>query len=182
MQSKDSNGKWDDITTGFETASEYGDPAKQQFFGCLVGRYANRIGGAKFTLNGKEYSLFKNNGGTAPNFLNSLHGGKRGFDKHNWDGKQIKNGIELSMISPDGDEGYPGTLSVTVQYVLMGNALSISYHATTSADTVINMTNHAYFNLDGHAAWGNLDNHSIALKADHYTPVDDNAIPTGAVV
>lgn len=182
MQSKDSNGKWDDITTGFDTAAEYGDSAKQQFFGCLVGRYANRIGGAKFKLNGKEYNLFKNNGGTAPNFLNSLHGGKRGFDKFNWDAKQISNGIELSMVSPDGDEGYPGTLNVTVQYVLMGNALSINYNATTSADTVINMTNHAYFNLDGHSAWGNLDNHSIVLKADHYTPVGDNAIPTGEVV
>ena len=128
LQSKDTNGKWDDITTGFDTIDEYLE--KSQFFGCLVGRYANRIGGAKFTLNGKEYNLFKNNGGTAPNFLNSLHGGKRGFDKYNWSVKQISNGIEMTMTSADGDEGYPGKLDVTVQYVLEGNAFSINYQGT----------------------------------------------------
>ena len=168
-------------------------------------------------MNGKEYNLFKNNGGTAPNFLNSLHGGKRGFDKYNWSVKQIANGIEMTMTSADGDEGYPGKLDVTVQYVLEGNAFSINYQgtelyttllliagqcvyklllnsnqnhfiklasqqkATSDADTIVNLTNHAYFNLDGHSAWGNLDNHSIVLNADHYTPVDDNAIPTGQV-
>ena len=128
LQSKDVNGKWDDITTGFDTIDEYLE--KSQFFGCLVGRYANRIGGAKFTLNGKEYNLFKNNGGTAPDFLNSLHGGKRGFDKYNWSVKQISNGIEMTMTSADGDEGYPGKLDVTVQYVLEGNAFSINYQGT----------------------------------------------------
>ena len=104
----DRNGDFDDITTGFSSISEY--PEKSQFFGSLVGRYANRIGGAKFNLNGKTYNLFKNNGGDP--FQNSLHGGKQGFDKKIWAAKTVKNGVELSYNSPDGEEGYPGSLQV----------------------------------------------------------------------
>jgi len=179
LQCPDKNGIWDDITTGFDTMEEYKE--KSRFFGCLVGRYANRIGGGKFSLNGKVFSLFKNNGGSAPNCRHSLHGGRLGFDKYLWESKVITNGIELTIMSPDGDEGYPGNLQVTVQYTLVDDALTISYSATTDADTVVNLTNHAYFNLDGHASWGTLDNHTITLSAPDYTPVDDDAIPTGEI-
>jgi len=177
LETPDKNGVWDDITTGFETIDEY--PQKSQFFGCLVGRYANRIGGAKFVLNGETFDLFKNNGGAAPNFKNSLHGGKKGFDKYVWESKIIENGIELSLVSNHMDEGYPGKLDVTVQYLLIGDQLTIDYSAISDKDTVVNLTNHAYFNLDGHKSWGKLDNHSITLNAPTFTPVDGDAIPTG---
>merc|ERR1712137_620937 len=127
LETPDKNGVWDDITSGFETIDEY--PQKSQFFGCLVGRYANRIGGAKFVLNGETFDLFKNNGGSAPNFKNSLHGGKKGFDKYVWESKIIENGIELSLVSNHMDEGYPGKLDVTVQYLLIGDQLTIDYSA-----------------------------------------------------
>jgi len=177
LRTKDRNGDFDDITTGFTTISEY--PEKSQFFGSLVGRYANRIGGAKFDLNGKTYNLFKNNGGDP--FQNSLHGGKEGFDKKIWASKTIKNGVELSYTSADGEEGYPGTLQTTVVYKLEGNTFSINYIASSDSDTVINLTNHAYFNLDGHKAWSTLDSHTATIFADSYVPVNEVAIPTGSI-
>ena len=124
---KDKSGEWDDIVTGFDKIEEY--PAKSKFFGCLVGRYANRIGHGKFSLNGKNYELFKNNGGEPPR--NALHGGKVGFDKKFWDAKVIENGVELRLSSEDGDEGYPGKLDVLVTYSLVGNSFSIRYEATS---------------------------------------------------
>lgn len=182
LEVPDKNGEWDDITTGFDTFEEY--PQKSKFFGCLVGRYANRIGGAKFNLNGKEYSLFKNNGGTAPNFKNSLHGGQKGFDKYIWETEQTENGICMKLTSNDGDEGYPAKLEVEVNYTVVDNDFTISYVAKnkeSELDTVVNLTNHAYFNLDGHKNWGRLDNHHVTLNANHYTPVDSGAIPTGEI-
>jgi len=124
---KDKTGEWDDIVTGFDNIEEY--QVKSKFFGCLVGRYANRIGCGKFSLNGKNYELFKNNGGDPPR--NSLHGGKVGFDKKFWEAKIIENEVELRLSSEDGDEGYPGKLDVLVTYSLVGDAFSIKYEATS---------------------------------------------------
>ena len=115
LRTKDKNGEFDDITTGFVTLEEY--PQKSQFFGTLVGRYTNRIGGGEFVLNNKKYTLHKNNGGTP--FRNSLHGGKAGFDKKIWTATSIKNGVKLDYVSADGEEGYPGTLSVCINHVMV---------------------------------------------------------------
>ncbi|CAG5103028.1 Oidioi.mRNA.OKI2018_I69.chr1.g579.t1.cds [Oikopleura dioica] len=177
LRTKDKNGDWDDIVTGFDTIEEY--PEKSNFFGCLVGRYANRIGHGKFSLNGRSYELFKNNGGNPPR--NALHGGKVGFDKKFWNAKIVENGLELKLISEDGDEGYPGKLDVTVTYSLVGGAFSIKYEATADADTVVNLTNHTYFNLDGHINWSTLDNHSMTIHADNFVDVDEFAIPKGGL-
>lgn len=173
----DRDGVPGDVNLGFDSLSNYlaGNP----FFGCLVGRYGNRIGGAKFTMDGKEYQLAANNG------VNHLHGGRRGFDKYLWSGETIQvNGLpalKLHRISPDMEEGYPGNLDITVIYSIDNeNQLTIDYSATTDKKTVCNLTNHAYFNLAGHD-YGNILDHEIMVNADHYTPVDDGLIPTGEI-
>lgn len=175
LEVPDKNGKLADVVLGFGTPAEY--PAKSPYFGCTTGRYANRIAKGKFTLDGNEYTLAVNNGD------NHLHGGLVGFDKVIWQAAEIDapdgDAVEFTYLSPDGEEGYPGNLSCTVTYKLTDdNELSIGYKATTDKPTVINLTNHTYFNLAGHDS-GDILAHELMLNADRYTPVDEGSIPTG---
>ncbi|WP_304063244.1 aldose epimerase family protein [Pedobacter glucosidilyticus] len=172
----DKNGKFIDVSLGYdhvETFQKDGEP----FFGALIGRYGNRIGKAKFTLDGKEYSLDANDG------INTLHGGKMGFHAQVWDVKGVTdNSLQLHYISKDGEGGYPGTLEVAVIYTLTDdNSIDISYQAKTDKATPVNLTNHAYFNLNGEGDSTILD-HLLTIKADAITPVDEGLIPTGALM
>jgi aldose 1-epimerase len=143
------------------------------FLGALIGRYGNRIGHGRFTLDGATYRLPRNNGD------NTLHGGARGFDKYVWKASERAEGLELMLTSPDGDEGFPGTLNVRVLYSLSDDGeLRIDYTAHTDKPTVVNLTNHAYFNLAG-AGNGNVLGHRVLIFADRFTPVDSGLIPTG---
>jgi len=171
----DRNGKVADIVLGFDTVSGYYDNSNSKgaaFFGPIVGRYANRIANARFTLDGKEYTLAKNNGN------NSLHGGPTGFHNRMWTGKTIPDGVELTYLSKDGEEGYPGNLSVSVRYTVKNNELKIEYEATTDKDTVLNLTNHSYFNLSGQGD-ATILQEQLQLHASRFTPVDSTLIPTG---
>jgi aldose 1-epimerase len=170
LRAPDRNGKFDDIVLGYDSLDKY--IAKTAYFGAIIGRYANRIAHGSFELDGKTYSLPKNDGD------NTLHGGIVGFDKVVWKAHEIKNGIELTDVSQDGDQGFPGTLSTTVRYTLDGNALRIEYSATTDKDTVLNLTNHSYFNLAGQAKTDVLG-HVVKINASKITPVDATLIPTG---
>jgi len=171
----DRHGKMADVTLGHRDFAGYlGDTS---FFGSLVGRYANRIAKGRFTLEGKAYTLAANNG------PNALHGGPTGFQKRVWAAKVVggKEGdaLELTYVSKDGEEGYPGTLKATVVYSLRADGgLAIDYTATTDAPTIVNLTNHAYFNLAGEGA-GTILGHEMQIEADAYTPVDATLIPTG---
>ena len=173
MKTPDRNGKMADIVQGFDTLEGYLNP-KEPYFGALIGRYGNRIGHAKFTLDGKQFNLVANDG------VNTLHGGAKGFDKAVWAGRQLPDGgLELTHTSPDGDQGFPGTLKATVQYHLTAdNELKIDYSATTDKNTVINLTNHSYWNLKG-AGNGTILDHVLTIKASKFTPVDAGLIPTG---
>jgi len=171
----DRNGKLADVELGFDNLESYlkGHP----FFGALAGRYANRIGKARFTLDGREYTLAANNG------PNSLHGGKVGFDKAVWKAEEVSfsdgPAVRFTHRSPDGDEGYPGHLDVTITYTLTNqNELRIDYYATTDKPTHVNLTNHSYWNLAGHDS-GDIRGHELTLNADRYTPTDTTLIPTG---
>lgn len=174
----DRAGALGDVTLGFDTLARYegdGNP----FFGNVVGRYANRIGGAAFTLDGKRYPLAAND---APNHL---HGGPRGFDKYVWTGEEASRdgavGVRWSMVSPDGDEGYPGRLKTSVTYLLTPkDELVVEYEATTDKPTIVNLTQHAYFNLAGEGS-GNVLDHVVQLHASRYTPVAPGLIPTGVI-
>lgn len=161
-----------DVVLGFDSLEDY--RAQDKYLGALVGRYANRIGGANFTLEGKNYALAKNDGG-----VNHLHGGNAGFDKRVWTvDRQTENAVTLSLVSPDGEEGYPGTLRVTVTYTLKDAALELDYRAETDKATVCNLTNHTYFNLSGHDS-GPVADQLIQVLADQYTPTVPGSIPTG---
>ena len=171
----DRNGKLADVVLGYDTADGYVND--KSFFGALVGRYGNRIGHAQFALDGRTYTLAKNNG------ENSLHGGIKGFNKAVWTAKIIpaKDGqsLELSYLSKDGEEGFTGNLKVSVIYTLAdSNALWIAYSATTDKKTVVNLTNHSYFNLAGQGS-GDILGHLLMIQADKFTPVDAGLIPTG---
>ncbi len=173
----DRDGNLADIVSGYDTLDEY--IKENPYFGALIGRYGNRIGKGKFTLNGVEYTLATNNG------PNHLHGGIKGFDKVVWDAEQMETdegpALKLTYLSKDGEEGYPGNLNCTVIYTLTNNdELKISYEAETDKDTVINLTHHSYFNLGGHDS-GDILGHELMLNADNYTPVDDDLIPTGQI-
>ncbi|MEY4167888.1 MAG: hypothetical protein RIR52_1712 [Acidobacteriota bacterium] len=173
LKTPDRNGNLGDITLGYDSLDGY--LAKNPFFGSLVGRYGNRIGQARFSLNGVTYELARNNG------RNHLHGGKVGFDKKVWkaDGRVTPEGpsLVLTTTSADGEENYPGNLSVQVTYTLLeSRALRIDYLATTDKDTVVNLTNHTYFNLAGA---GTITDHEIMINADRITAVDAELIPTG---
>jgi aldose 1-epimerase len=169
----DRKGNIADVVLGFDTLAGYlANPGP--FLGALIGRYANRIGGGRFTLSGVEYHLEKNNGG------NSLHGGFDGFDKRVWTARELPDGgLTLTYLSKDGEGGYPGNLTVTAVYRLTdANELKIDYAATTDKDTVVNLTNHAYFNLKGAGA-GDILAHRIMINSSRFTPVDSGLIPTG---
>jgi len=171
----DKSGKNADVVLGFDKLDGYA--GEHPYFGATIGRYANRIAKGKFTLDGKEYSLFLNNG------PNSLHGGKVGFSRKVWKAEPVKvahgAAVRFTYVSADGEEGYPGTLTVHVTYELTDdNAVKISYHASTDKPTVANLTNHSYFNLSG-AGSGDILKNVLRLEADRYTPVDDTLIPTG---
>jgi aldose 1-epimerase len=173
----DKNGKTADCVFGFDDVGGY-ESKGNGYFGATIGRVGNRIAGGKFTLNGKEYTLFKNDG------PNTLHGGgKRSFDKVIWTGMPSGNAesVTFKYVSPDGEEGFPGKLTARVTYTLNDkNELRIEYEAITTKDTPINLTNHAYFNLSGAGSPTILD-HEVMLAADHYTPVDETLIPTGEI-
>lgn len=162
-----------DVALGFDTLENYLNHDK--YFGALVGRYANRIGGASFTLNGLEYLLAANDG------ANHLRGGTVGFDKQVWTVEELTdNAVVLSLVSPDGQEGYPGTLSVQVKYELSQGALIISYQAQSTKTTLCNLTNHTYFNLSSHDS-GPVTNQTIQIFSNHYTPTAPGSIPTGEI-
>ena len=163
-----------DVALGFDDMAGY--EAQDAYVGAVIGRFANRIGAGRFTLNGKTYDLFINNG------PNHLHGGKEGFDKKVWRAEEQADGLHLFYASPDGEENYPGTMEVEVCYYLdEEDALHISYKAKADQDTVVNLTNHAYFNLSGHGA-GNLDDHKVRIFAGHFTENDENCLPTGEIL
>ena len=169
----DRNGNFGDVVLGYDTLDGY--LKSSPYFGCLVGRYGNRIAKGKFTLQGQEYTLATNN------YPNALHGGLKGFDKRVWQAAtfQSKHGpaLELTYTSADGEEGYPGRLSVKAVYTLTDdNALRLDYTATTDKATVVNLTQHSYFNLAGH---GDILSHEVYLNSKAYTPVDSTLIPTG---
>jgi aldose 1-epimerase len=171
----DRDGKMADVVLGFDDVSGFyanSNSSGAAFFGPIVGRYANRIAHAKFFLDGKEYTLAKNNGD------NSLHGGPTGFHNRMWDAKIIPNGVELTYLSNDGEEGYPGNLSVAVRYTVEAGDLRIDYRATTDKPTVLNLTNHSYFNLSGQGN-GTILQEQLQLNASRFTPVDATLIPTG---
>ena len=170
LRTPDRNGKIDDVVLGCDAVEKY--EAQTAHFGGIIGRYANRIAHGTFKLDGKTYSIPKNDGD------NALHGGIRGFDKKIWAAKEIQDGIELSYVSKDGEEGFPGTLTTTVRYTLSGSALRIEYSATTDKDTVLNLTNHSYFNLAGQGK-GDVLGHVLKIDASRMTPVDAALIPTG---
>ncbi len=170
----DRNGRSANVVAGFDNLEQYlkGHP----YFGATTGRYANRIANARFTLDGKEYKLAANNG------PNALHGGVKGFDKQLWksealEGKAGQQTVRFSYVSKDGEEGYPGNLTVTVAYTLTDqDELMVDYFASTDKATVVNLTNHSYFNLAG---TGDILGHEVQINAEHYTPVNDQLIPTG---
>jgi len=170
LRAPDRNGKLDDVVLGYDSVDKY--IAQTPYFGAIVGRYANRIAHGSFQLDGKTYSIPKNNGD------NALHGGTRGFDKVVWTARQIKDGVELGYVSKDGDQGFPGTLTTTVRYTLDGSALRIEYSASTDKDTVLNLTNHSYFNLAGQGK-GDVLGHVVKIDASRFTPADAAQIPTG---
>ncbi|MEO6962750.1 MAG: aldose epimerase family protein [Puia sp.] len=171
----DKSGKTGDVILGFDSLDGYlqkGNP----YFGALVGRYANRIANARFTIDGKQYTLAPNNNG------NTLHGGIKGFDKEIWTVEQVNDSsVALSYTSPDGEEGFPGTMTVKVVYtVTADDGLKIDYTAVSDKKTPVNLTNHAYFNLSA-GRDSTILQHELTLHASHYTPVNDSLIPTGQI-
>ncbi|NMO49692.1 galactose mutarotase [Actinoplanes sp. TBRC 11911] len=179
VETPDKHGKLANITLGFPTLAGYVDSGNSPYFGALIGRYGNRIAKGQFTLDGVKYQLNINND------PNSLHGGNVGFDKRVWSATPITGkdsvGLKLTYVSPNGEENYPGTLTTTVTYTVTSKAgIRIDYHATTDKATILNLTNHAYWNLGGEGT-GTIDDHKLQLKASKYTPVDSTLIPTGAI-
>ena len=178
LTAPDRSGKFADVVLGKASHAEY--EAGHPFFGAITGRYANRIGGSKFSIDGTEYHITPTGGGK-----HSLHGGKAGFDKKVWTAQKIEKadavGVALYYVSADGEEGYPGELACVVTYLLTDkNELSIDYAATTTKPTVVNLTNHSYFNLAGEGSGTVLD-HELTINADGFTATDENLIPTGKI-
>ncbi|MFC1840383.1 aldose epimerase family protein [Thermodesulfobacteriota bacterium] len=173
----DKNGKFDDVVLGYNNLQDYMEG--NTYFGAIVGRYANRIGDAKFSLDDQNYTLARNN------WNNSLHGGVKGFDKVLWDAEPVtgedSQSLKLNYMSRDGEEGFPGNLKVTVTYTLTDdNSFRIDYLATTDKTTVVNLTNHSYWNLAGEGS-GDILGHQLMLNAGFFTPVDRGSIPTGEI-
>jgi aldose 1-epimerase len=171
----DKNGKLTDVVEGFDSVQGF-EHSKEPYYGALIGRFGNRIAKGKFTLEGKEYSLFLNNG------PNTLHGGKPGYQSVVWDAKQADSTtLELTYLSKDMEAGFPGNLTIKVVYILTDdNGLKVNYEASTDKTTVINLTSHPFFNLNG-AGSGTILNHKVQINADNYTPVDSTLIPTGKI-
>lgn len=170
LKTPDRNGSFGDIVLGFETLEEY--VSNPRYFGALIGRHANRIASGKFSLNGTSFQLPQNNG------VNHLHGGFKGFDKRDWTIREDENSFHLTYFSKDGEEGYPGNLNASVDFTLLDNELHVDYYATTDRETIVNLTNHSYFNLRGE---GTILDHELTLNADHFTPVSKDLIPTGEI-
>lgn len=177
----DRNGKMADVVLGFDSVEGYTSPAflkNSPYFGALIGRYGNRIAKGKFSLEGNSYTLANNN-----NKVNHLHGGERGFDKRIWEAKALVTSageaLELRYVSADGEEGYPGTLTVNATYTLTNrNALELVYEATTDKPTIVNLTQHSYFDLHG-GGEGDILDHLLMIDADKFTPIDATSIPEG---
>jgi len=173
VRTPDRAGKMADVVLGYDTLEGYLNDTKTHF-GSIVGRYGNRIALGKFSIDGKTYQIPINNG------ANALHGGPMGFDRFVWDAHEVPNGVEFTHVSPDGDMGFPGTLTAKVKYTLAGHTLRIDYSATSDKATVVNLTNHAYFNLRGDDQ-GTILGEQLELNADQFTPVDAGLIPTGVL-
>jgi aldose 1-epimerase len=177
VETPDRHGRRANITLGFATLDGYVSSGNPAYFGALIGRYGNRIAGGRFTLDGTTYQLAINND------PNSLHGGNAGFDKRVWSATPVVGAtsvaLRLSYVSPAGEENYPGTLRTTVTYTLTRDGgIRLDYQATTDRATIVNLTNHAYWNLGGEGT-GTIDDHKLRLNASRYTPVDATLIPTG---
>lgn len=172
----DKKGKFADVALGYDTIGEYADG--NSCFGATVGRFANRIGGAKFTLNGVEYNLDKNDG------ENTLHSGFFGYNKRVWTVERVEDCdepfVEFGYLSPDGEQHFPGNLKITLRYTVTEKALKIEYKAVSDKDTIVNLTNHSYFNLKGEGN-GDVKDHVVQINAKQYTPVDSGLIPTGVL-
>ena len=173
IKTADRNGKVDDVVLGYTALDAYLDD-KSTYFGAVVGRYGNRIAFGKFSLDGHLYQIPTND------HANALHGGTVGFDRMLWQARPIADGVEMTLVSRDGDQGFPGTLTVHVRYTVHHGALRIDYIATTDKDTVVNLTNHSYFNLAGNGQ-GTILHDELTIPADQYTPVDAGLIPTGVL-
>ncbi len=173
IKTADRDGKMANVVLGYSGLDGYLDDGKT-YFGAIVGRYGNRIAFGKFSIDGHQYQVPVNNN------ANSLHGGTVGFDKLVWQGRQITDGVEMTLVSKDGDQGYPGTLTVHVRYTVHHNALRIDYTMSTDKATVVNVTNHSYFNLAGDGK-GTILDEQLTVLADKYTPVDAGLIPTGVL-
>ncbi|HET9088184.1 MAG TPA: aldose epimerase family protein [Acidobacteriaceae bacterium] len=171
LEVPDRDGKVADIVLGYSSLGPYLHD-KKTYFGAVVGRYANRIAHGTFVLNGKRYHLPQNENG------NTLHGGTVGFDQRVWKAHEVPDGVELELVSKNGDQGFPGTLTTRVRYTLKKNVLSLDYKATSDADTVLNLTNHSYFNLAGEGN-GTILGDILTIPAHAYTPVNKGLIPTG---
>ncbi len=170
LRAPDRNGVFADLITGFKTLEEY--RVDRTHAGSAIGRFANRIAHGKFSLDGVEYELPRNNG------ENTLHGGPEGFETLTWGTRMVTDGVECMLVSPSGQMGFPGTVTARITYTLVGNALRIGYCAQTDKPTVVNLTNHSFFNLRGEGSGPILD-HSVQIFADAFTPVDAALIPTG---
>ena len=170
LKTPDRRGEFGEIVLAYENLDDYA--RNPRYFGALIGRHANRIARGRFSLNGVEYQLPCNNG------ANHLHGGFKGFDKRVWDAREDGNTLHLTYFSKDGEEGYPGNVTASVDYTLLDKELRTDYRATTDRDTIVNLTNHSYFNLRG---VGTILDHELTLNADHFTPVSEDLIPTGEI-
>uniref|UniRef100_A0A669B7R3 Galactose mutarotase n=1 Tax=Oreochromis niloticus TaxID=8128 RepID=A0A669B7R3_ORENI len=166
------DGQMGDVVLGYDNLEGY--VSDKRYLGAVVGRVANRIAKGRFVLEGKEYQLDVNNG------PNALHGGLRGFNKAIWLATAVEGGVQLSLTSPDGDQGYPGEVQVSVSYTLQAEELTVEYQARANKTTPINLTNHSYFNLAGQGV-ADIYDHQVSITAQSYMPVDDTSIPTGEI-